>query len=109
MTRSIDMEAGANSNITDSLNACGISSEDYRDLIDALYMAAPKEPAAHADVKFDRKDTPISTTLVSRIFDGAILTAEERGAVYAVWVRKIDKERGTKEVVGFAQFAWGQK
>lgn len=109
MTHSDNMETEPNSDIRDCLNTYGISSRDYHDLIYALFMAAPKEPAAHAEFKLDRQGSPISSTFVSRVFNGTVLAAEDRGTVYAVWVSRINDQLGTKEIVGFAQIPWGQK
>lgn len=109
MSRNNAQKGEADTNIRDCLKSYGINSQDYDDLISALFLAAPKEPGAHDEVKLDRKESPISTTFVSRIFKGMSLTAEDRGAVYAVWVSRIDEEWGTKEVVGFAQLPWGQR
>lgn len=95
--------------IQESLAVCGISDSEYQDVIQALYLAAPKDPAVHAETRFDRKGSPIFYTSVSRFFDGATLIAEDRGAVYAVWVNMIDEHSGTTQMVGFAQFPWGER
>jgi len=95
--------------IQESLEVCGISNAEYQDVIEALYLAAPKDPAVHAETRFDRKGSPISYTSVSRFFDGATLIAEDRGAVYAVWVNRTDEARGTTQMVCFAEFSWGDR
>ena len=95
--------------IQESLAVCGISNSEYQDVIQALYLAAPKDPAVHAETIFDRKGSPISYTSVSRFFEGATLIAEDRGAVYAVWVNRTDEAGGTTQMVGFAQFPWDQR
>ena len=67
----------------------------------------PKNPAAHAVTKIDSKGSPIAITFVSRNFDGVTLVAADRGAVYAVWVNKIDENRIATETVEFSQIPWG--
>lgn len=109
MSHNEDQNGAPVTDIMQCIEACGISPEDYDDLIQALFLAAPKDPSAHAETKFDSKGSPISTTSVSRSFDGVALVAEERGAVYAVWVNKIDEKGGTNKVVGFALLPWGQR
>jgi len=109
MSRETDERRGTGPNLREWLEACGISPEDYDDLIQALFLAAPKDPAAHAVTRLDTRGSPLPITVVGRFFDSATVFAEDRGAVYAVWVSRIDRERATEEVVGFAEFPWGQR
>ncbi len=96
------------SSILERLAAWGISDKDYKDLIQGLFLAAPKDRAAHALTEFNSKGDPLASTEVRRVFGSFAIVAVDRGAVYAVWVSKIDQDRGTEEVVEIAQFPWGQ-
>jgi hypothetical protein len=113
MKRGTGKKAGgvvsAVSHIKEVLAACGISVEDYDDLIQALFLAAPKDPKAHTMVKKDIRGYPMAQTSVSKFFGDVIVNADDRGPVYAVWVRKFDENRVTAEVIGFTEIQWGQK
>ena len=100
--------SAAGSSILERLATRGISDKDYKDLIRGLFLVAPKDRAAHVLTEFNSKGDPLASTEVRRVFGGFAIVAADRGEVYAVWVSKIDQDRGTEEVVEFAQFPWGQ-
>lgn len=96
------------SDIQECLASCGISAQDYNDLIRALFQAAPKELRAHAVKRYTGRGYPVATTTVKRAFAGVTIVAEDRGSVYVVWVTRTDEEGRTAEMVKFAEFPWGQ-
>lgn len=94
-------------NIEECLRVCGISIEDYRDIILALFQAAPKGAAAHASKKVDSRGSPIAYATVSRNFERLTIVAEDRGSVYAVWINRIREDGSLMEVLEFGEFQWG--
>lgn len=52
--------------IPESLAICGMTPKDYGDLIQALFLAAPKESSAHAVRKFDSRGYTLATTELTR-------------------------------------------
>ena len=94
--------------IEECLRAWGVSLQDYQDVILALFQAAPKNRAAHVLMKFDRWGNPIPNATVSRDFGGLTILAEDRGAVYAVWVKRTQRDGSLEAVLAFAEFPWGK-
>ena len=98
----------AGSLIERCLRQCEIDIEEYRDVIRALFQAAPKDRARLSVKNFDSKGSPLANASVSRNFHGVNIAAEDRGPMYAVWVTRIGEESGLQDVLQFAEFPWGQ-
>ena len=94
--------------IRECLEGCGISAQEYRDVILGLFQAASTDPEDHRLKRYDNRGSPISHSSVSRNFEGVRVIAEDRGPVYAVWIVRTRPEATIEEVVGFAEFPWGQ-
>ena len=70
--------------IQEALVSCGIGDSDYKDVIQAMYLAAPKDPAAHAKNNYDQNGLHVPHTSIIRFFGKASIRIEDHGAVYAV-------------------------
>ncbi len=90
------------------LRAHRISIGDYRNVILALFQAASKDSAARMLRRFDRTGYPISSASVLRKFDGFTIAAEDRGPLYAVWLKRTQEDGSVEEVLEFAEFPWGE-
>lgn len=106
MNHSNDEQCGKTSSIKESLAVCKISLKDYNDVIQALFLAAPKDQKSHTIKKFNSRGCPVVNAGVMRVFDGATIVAEDRGSVYAVWVNRTDEKGQTEEVLSFAELPW---
>lgn len=106
MTHDNDEHFTLTSGIKESLAACRISLEDYNDVIQALFLAAPKDQESHTSKKADSRGFPVVNAGVMRVFDGATIVAEDRGSVYAVWINRTNKKGQTEEVLGFVELPW---
>jgi len=93
-------------NLRACLDACGISQQHYCDLIRALVEATSHDPAAHVVTRCDKEGYPIAIAGLLRVFDDITVIIEDRGASYAVWVKRTDAKGGTVKVLSFAEFPW---
>lgn len=105
----LDKGTEAVARIRECLEDCRISAQEYADVIQALFQAAPRDPEAHRTTRCDTMGSPISNATVSRSFEGAKLIAEDRGSVYTVWIMRTRPEGSGEEVVVIAEFPWGQQ
>ncbi len=94
--------------IEECLRKWGISLQDYRDVILALFQVAPKDPTFRSSRKLNARGYSNSPASVSRNFGNLTIAAEDRGVVYAVWVKKNRKDGIMEETLEFAEFPWGQ-
>ena len=90
------------------IRSWGLSVEDYRDVITGLFRVAPKDEELRADVLYDAQKYPVALAIVERRFNGVSIVAEDRGALYAVWIERTQEDGALNEVVWFGEFTWGE-
>ncbi len=88
------------------LRSCGISLQDYTDLTDALARISRRSHAADTSYRYDNTGVAFPYASISRMFDRCTIVAEDRGPVYAVWVKSTHADGGLREVLFFAELAW---
>ncbi len=88
------------------LRSCGINLQDYYDLTDALVRISRRGHAADISYRYDKTGLAFSYASISRMFDSFTVVAEDRGPVYAVWVKSTYADGGLREVLFFDEFAW---
>ena len=95
-------------NVSQALEWAQISHDDYNTVIQALFVAAPARANVEIDRVIDSRGGPVANASISRKFDEFVLSAEDRGPTYAVWIIEAAKGALTRTILFFAEFPWGQ-
>jgi hypothetical protein len=88
------------------LEEAGISYKEYSAVVQALEQATPRGRRKHLTIKYARNGQPIPNATIIRTFGDKELIVEDRGPVYAVWVRRIGEAGAVHKVLGFVQIPW---
>ena len=75
-------------------------------MILGLFKASSRDSSPQISKQLVGGGNPISWPTVTRDFAGITIVAEDRGPVYAVWLKRTD--RGAGEVLEFAEIPWGE-
>jgi hypothetical protein len=86
----------------------GFRPDHLDDLLSSLFHTSAMNPHAHSGESLDHYGVPRLVSSITRVLNDMLITLEDRGLVCAIWVKKIDPNGGTRQVIWWEEFRWDE-